>query len=135
MLTTYNNIPADPHRIAIPYLIAVICFIIHVYEEYRSHIEKTMGKMLKINVTQQGFLSVAGFLGPVIWLTGLAMALNQWQFGYFLVSTFYFGMMFGEITHFIFPFVENGKFHYSPGMYTALLPIAAGWYGFFTTIL
>jgi hypothetical protein len=61
---------------------------------------------------------------------GAAMVLKRWAFGYFLVSTFLFGMMLGEVSHFIFPFMEDSTFHYSAGMYTAILPIVSGWITF-----
>jgi len=37
-------------------------------------------------------------------------------------------MMFAELSHFFSPFMESGTFHYSPGMYTAILPVIGGWY-------
>jgi len=40
-------------------------------------------------------------------------------------------MMFGELTHFAFPLVLDGRFHYMSAMYTALLPSLAAWYTFF----
>ena len=33
LLTTYGR-PADPERIVVPYLLAVIFFIVHVFENY-----------------------------------------------------------------------------------------------------
>ncbi len=89
-----------------------------------------MTRLTGLQVTQKDFLTIAAFIAPIIWLTGAVMALRRWHFGYFFVSVFYFGMMFGEPTHFVFPFVENGKFHYVAGMYTAALPSIAGWYAF-----
>jgi len=73
-------------------------------------------------------LTVAAFIAPIIWIAGLVMVQKRWAFGYFLVSVFYFGMMFGELTHFIFPVILDGRFHYMAGMYTALLPSLAAWY-------
>lgn len=124
----------DPHRILLPHLVAVILFIIHVYEEFRAHIEIFMSKLTGIDVSQIDFLTIAAFIAPVIWLTGLVLALRRWQFGYFLICVFYFGMMFGEPEHFIFPFIENGTFHYVAGMYTAALPSIAGWWAFLVVV-
>lgn len=126
--------PIDPHRILMPHIVAVILFVIHVYEEYRGHIEIFMSKLTGIDVTQTNFLTIAAFIAPVIWLTGLVLALRRWQFGYFLICVFYFGMMFGEPEHFIFPFIENGTFHYVAGMYTAALPSIAGWWAFLVVV-
>ena len=44
------------------------------------------------------------------------------------MSVFFFGMMFGEPSHYAFPFILDGHFHYVSGMYTAGLPSAAGWF-------
>jgi hypothetical protein len=126
-LRTLQRQPIDPHVILLPHLVTVILFIAHVYEEYRAHIEIFMSKFTGIAVTQTNFLTIAAFIAPMIWLTGLVLALRRRQFGYFLICVFYFGMMFGEPMHFVFPFIENGTFHYVAGMYTAALPSIAGW--------
>jgi hypothetical protein len=127
--TTYRA-DIDPNKIIVPYLLTVIFFIGHVYEEYTSHIEVALGAIMHIQLTQHEFLTVAAFIGPVIWLAGAMLILIGVRLGYFLVSVFLFGMMFGELSHFAFPFMENGKFHYVAGMYTCALPIASAWYTF-----
>jgi hypothetical protein len=129
MLTTYRR-PPDPRKIIVPYLLTVVLFMIHVYEEFRTHIESVMTRLTGLHVTQQDFLTIAAFVAPVIWLTGALMLLKRWQFGYFLTSVFLFGMMFGEPSHFIFPFILDGRFHYVSGMLTAVLPAASGWFTF-----
>lgn len=133
-IPTLRRHPIDPLRILIPHLLAVIFFVIHVYEEYRGHIEIFMSKLTGVDVTQTNFLTIAAFIAPVIWLTGLVMTMRRWQFGYFLICVFYFGMMFGEPQHFVFPFIEDGKFHYIAGMYTAALPSIAGWWAFLVVV-
>ena len=41
---------------------------------------------------------------------------------------FFVAMMLAELSHFIFPFMEDGTFHYFPGMWTAALPLLpAAW--------
>src|SRR5579859_4108025 len=119
--TTYST-SVDPHRFMSLYLLTVILFIVHVYEEFRSHIETVMSRLTGLHVTQQDFLTIAAFIAPVIWLTGALFVLKRWHFGEFLVSVFLFGMMFGELTHFVFPLMLDGRFHYMAGMYTCLLP-------------
>lgn len=129
-LTTTYRTPVDPGTIMGPYLVTVIAFIVHVSEEYVSHIERTLALISGVAITQADFLIVAAFAAPIIWLTGAVMVLRGWAFGYFLVSTFLFGMMFGEVSHVAFPFMEDGTFHYSAGMLTAVLPITSAWYTF-----
>lgn len=130
MFTTYRA-PVDPHCLVVPHLLTVMLFIVHVYEEYRTHIEVVMTRLTGLQVSQQNFLTIAAFIAPVIWIGGLLLAQKRWAFGYFLVSVFYFGMMFGELTHFVFPLIVDHRFHYMSGMYTALLPSLAGWNAFF----
>jgi len=129
LLTTYRT-PVNPDTIIVPYLITLACFIIHVYEEYVSHIERTLSTMSGTEVTQHNFLTIAAFIGPIVWLSGATMLITRWSFGYFLLGTFLFGMMIGELSHFVFPFMEDGRFHYSAGMYTAILPIGSAWWMF-----
>jgi hypothetical protein len=129
-LTTFRA-DIDPHRFLKPYLLSVILFIGHVYEEYVAHIELALGRIMHIDLTQPEFLTVAAFSAPIIWLAGALLVLVELRIGYFLVSVFLFGMMFGELLHFAFPFMESGRFHYVAGMYTCLLPICAAWYTFF----
>jgi hypothetical protein len=130
MLTTYRT-PIDPHQIVVSHLLTVMLFIGHVYEEYTTHIEVVMTRLTGLQVSQANFLTIAAFIAPVIWIGGLVLVQKRWAFGYFLVSVFYFGMMFGELTHFVFPLILDGRFHYMSGMYTALLPSLAGWNAFF----
>jgi len=129
LATTYR-VPVEPKKLILPHLVTVILFIVHVYEEFASHIELFMTRLTGLQVSQKDFLTIAAFIAPIVWLSGAVMMLRRWHFGYFFASVFYFGMMFGEPTHFIFPFIENGRFHYVAGMYTALLPCLAGWYTF-----
>jgi Na+-translocating ferredoxin:NAD+ oxidoreductase RnfD subunit len=81
-------------------------------------------------VTQASFLTIAAFGAPVIWLVGAVLLLKRSAFGWFLASTFLFGMMFAELSHFVSPLMDDSPSYYSPGMYTAILPIAAGWLTF-----
>ena len=127
LLTTYRT-PIDPQTIIVPYLVTVILFIVHVYEEFVAHVEHQLTKLSGLPVTQTDFLVIAAFSAPIVWLLGAVMVLKRWAFGYFFVSTFLFGMMFAELSHFFSPFMESGTFHYSPGMYTAILPVIGGWY-------
>lgn len=129
-LLTTCRAPVEPNAIITPYLITVVCFIIHVYEEYVSHIEKTLSHLSGTEVSQGNFLLIAAFSAPIIWLTGAIMILKRWPFGYFLMSTFLFGMMFGELSHFVSPLLEGGGYHYSAGMYTVILPIVSAWWTF-----
>lgn len=129
LLTTYRT-PVDPQKVIAPYLVTVVLFIVHVYEEFAAHVEHQLTRLSGLPVTQADFLTIAAFAGPVAWLTGALMLLRRWAFGYFFASTFLFGMMFAELSHFVSPLLEDGTFRYTPGMYTAILPVLSGWFTF-----
>ncbi|WP_018626308.1 HXXEE domain-containing protein [Niabella aurantiaca] len=129
LLTTFKN-PVNPYKFILPYLVTIIFFIIHAYEEYAIHVETTLSKMSGLEVSQNNFLIIAAFTAPIVWLLGAALVLKRFAFGYFLCSTFLFGMMIAELSHFISPLMETGPY-YSPGMYTAILPVASSWYTFY----
>jgi hypothetical protein len=129
ILTTYRY-PVDINKFIIPYLVMIVFFVIHVTEERLAHIETELSRMAGTEISKDQFLNIATTAGPIVWLLGAIMSLKRWPFGYFLASTFLFGMMFAELSHFINPFMEDGTFHYTAGMYTALLPVIAGWYTF-----
>lgn len=123
----------DPHTVIVPYLLTVIAFIAHVYEEYKSfrlglpHVMEGA----PFTITFELMLTFAASLGPIAWLLGAVMMLKRWSVGYFVCSTFLFGMMFIEPTHLIAPFWQTGKLHYVGGMWTAPPLVAMGWYTFF----
>src|SRR5215510_12862454 len=73
LLTTYRT-PIDPQTIIIPYLVTVILFIVHVYEEFVAHVEHQLTKLSGLPVTQTDFLVIAAFSAPIVWLLGCAVA-------------------------------------------------------------
>lgn len=129
MLTTHRT-PIEPQPVIVSYLITVIAFIVHVSEEYVAHVENHLAVLSGLPVTQTNFLAIAAFAAPIVWLLGAVLVLKRWAFGWFLASTFLFGMMFAELSHFVSPFMDDSPSYYSPGMYTAILPIVSAWLTF-----
>lgn len=130
VLTTYRT-PVDPQKLIFPYLLTVILFMLHVYEEYAFHIEVLFSKLSGTLVTQRDFLTIAAFTSVLVYLLGGALMLKRWPIGYYLASCFLFDMMFGVLLHPLFPLMENGSFHYVAGLDTFFLPLLGGWYIFF----
>ena len=132
---TTRRSPIDPRTIIVPYLLTVILFIAHVYDEYKSELlglRRVMeGWPLPFPVNFELMVTFAATLGPIAWLLGAVMMLKRWNVGYFVASTFMFGMMFIEPLHLITPFSQPGPFHYVGGLWTAPPLIAMGWYTFF----
>lgn len=125
--TTYQT-PIDPHKVIIPYLVTVMLFIIHVYEEYLTDFEVAVTDIFGFHVQEQVFMTIAAFMGPAMWILGAILLLKKTQFGYYFLSFFIIAMTMAELSHYIFPFMEDGTFHYVSGMYTAALPLIPALY-------
>ncbi len=128
VFTTYKT-PVNPHNVIIPYLFAILLFIVHVYEEYITDFEGLVTDITGFHVLEKNFLTIAAFLAPIIWIGGAILLLKKIQFGYYALSAFFVAMTIAELSHFIFPFMEDGTFHYASGMYTAALPLIPAFYG------
>jgi hypothetical protein len=59
VLTTYRT-PIDPQTIIVPYLVTVIVFIVHVSEEFGTHVERYLSQLSRLQVTQSDFLNQQG---------------------------------------------------------------------------
>ena len=130
--TNLRNTSIDPYTVIVPYLLTVIMFIVHVFEEYKAHLlgfpDIVQGAPFPISFEMM--LTFAASFAPVIWLLGAVLMLKRQPVGFFIASTFLFGMMFIEPTHFLAPFWPDGTLHYVGGLWTAALPTALGWYTF-----
>jgi len=133
LATTYKT-PIDPTKVIVPYLLSIIFFMIHVYEEYLTDFEVALTDITGFHVLEHNFLTVAAFIGPIIWLIGAILLLKRTQLGYYFLSFFFVAMTIAELSHFVFPFLENGTFHYVSGMYTAALPLIPAGYGLFIVL-
>lgn len=60
--------------------------------------------------------------------------MKKTQFGYYFLSFFIVAMTMAELSHYIFPFIEDGTFHYVSGMYTAALPLIPAGYALYVTL-
>lgn len=116
----------DPAAMLPSYLFTVAIFVVHVGEEYWGHMENILSSLSGVHVPQSTFLAIAAFAAPAIWILGGALLAANKPFGRFIMCTFYFGMIGGELSHFAFPFMTDGRFRYSAGMVTApLLTLSA----------
>jgi hypothetical protein len=131
---TVRKVSIDPQTIIVPYLLTVVMFIAHVYEEYKAHLlgfpDIVQGAPFPISFEMM--LTFAASFAPILWLLGAVCMLKRQPLGFFIACTFLFGMMFIEPTHFIAPFSQGDGFHYVGGMFTAALPTACGWSTFLT---
>lgn len=132
LFTTYKT-PINPHKVIIPYLVTVILFIIHVFEEYLTDFEVAITDIFGFHVQEPTFLTIAAFMAPAMWILGAILILKKTQFGYYFLSFFIVAMTMAELSHYIFPFIEDGTFHYVSGMYTAALPLIPAGYALYVT--
>ena len=133
LFTTYRT-PIDTQKIIVPYLFAVILFIVHVYEEYLTNFEVAMTDITGFHMLEKNFLTVAAFIAPIIWITGAILLIKKTHLGYYFLSFFFVAMTIAELSHFVFPFLQDGTFHYVSGMYTAALPMIPAGYGLYITL-
>jgi|GEM_PF-476209 len=124
----------DTMKVIVPYLMSVVFFIIHVYEEYVFGFEKVVAALNGHPFTQFKLLTMAGFLAPAAWIIGAILIIKRWALGYYFLAFFFVAMTVAELTHFIFPFILYGHFTYTAGVYTAALPLIPAWYGLYVTI-
>ena len=79
-------------------------------------------------------MTIAAFMGPAMWIAGAILLLKKTQFGYYFLSFFIVAMTMAELSHYLFPFMEDGTFHYVSGMYTAALPLIPAAYTLFIVL-
>ncbi|BDX33380.1 hypothetical protein TUM20985_39270 [Mycobacterium antarcticum] len=125
-LTTYGR-PADPPPLIVPYLVAVILFMIHVGEEYLTDIWDAFSRLGQ-PMSERTFFLVAATIAPIFWLLGLILLYRRTEIGNWITWVFVVAMAVVEASHFMFPYLDTGHFGYFPGLYTCLLPVAAGWH-------
>jgi hypothetical protein len=128
-LTTYRR-PADP-RIVPVYLLTVACLHLHIMEEYLMGFAPRMSRLFGIpTLTEQTFMISFAFIGIVLWiLAGIGLLYRNPLANY--AAWFMFSIPVMETSHYIFPLIEGGPYHYFPGMYTAWLPMIPGFYGIY----
>jgi hypothetical protein len=124
----------DTSKIIISYLLTVVFFIIHVYEEYTYGFEEIVSELSKTEISQHSFMTLAGFVAPAMWIVGAILIIKRWSLGYYFLAFFFVAMTIAELTHFIFPFVLYGEWRYTAGVATAALPLFPAWYGLLITL-
>lgn len=128
-LTTYRT-PASPQIVPV-YLLTVACLHLHIMEEYLMGFAPKMSHLFGIPIfTEQTFLISFAFVGIALWiLAGIGLLYRNPLANY--AAWFMFMIPVMEITHYIFPLIEGGTYHYFPGMWTAWLPMLPGVYGIY----
>ncbi|GLQ54003.1 hypothetical protein [Devosia nitrariae] len=130
MATAWRT-PFDSRKVIVPYLLTVMLFLVHTYEEYLTDFEVLVSTLAGRTVPEADLLFVIAWLAPFIWVGGAIALIKQWAVGYYFLCAFFIAMTIAELAHFVFPFVIDGTFHYESGMYTAALPLVPAYYGLY----
>ncbi len=127
--TTLRRPPA-PEAILPAYLLGLFLFLVHVLEEYAFDFAGRIAAAAHVRWTETQFVEVIVLLGPAIWIAGAAGIYRRHPLGNFVAWFFFLGMLIGEPAHLlVFPLLEGGRYHYFPGMWTSLFPMAPAAYG------
>ncbi len=122
LLTTYKK-PADPVTIAPWYFLTLAALMAHITEEYVTGFPQQMSSAFSITFTEPVFVVAFAMVGFVFWILGGVALLYRNPLGNYVCWFLFIGMIFAELTHFVFPLAEGGPYHYFSGMWTALLPL------------
>ncbi|MEE8257073.1 MAG: hypothetical protein V3R60_04220 [Acidobacteriota bacterium] len=128
LLTTFKK-PADPLRIAPMYFLTLAALMVHITEEYITDFPLKMSQTFSITFAEPVFVVAIAMVGFVFWILGGVSLLYRNPLGNYVCWFLFIGMIFAELTHFVFPIVEGGPYHYFSGMWTALLPLIPAAFG------
>jgi len=129
-LRTTVRRPPTPAAILPAYLLALALFLFHVLEEYEFDFAGRIAAAAHVQWTEAQFVEVIVLLGPAIWIAGAVAIHHRHPLGNFIAWFFFVGMIVGEPTHLlVFPLMEGGRYHYFPGMWSALAPMVPAAYG------
>lgn len=89
MFTTYRT-PIDTQKVIVPYLLTIIFFVIHVYEEYVTDFEVAITDIFGFHMLEKNFLTVAAFGAPIIWIVGAILIIKKTHIGFLFFELFLF---------------------------------------------
>lgn len=122
--------PTDPAKILPIYLLTVVMLMFHIGEEYAFGFGARIGQITGTGWSQAQFVTMFVFALPFVWIFTGFLIYHRHPLGGFVSWFVFVGMFAGEPTHLaVFPLVEGGRYHYFPGMWTALLPMVMGIWG------
>ena len=129
-LRTTVRRPPTSAAILPAYLIALSLFLVHVLEEYTFNFAGRIASAAHVDWSVAQFIEVIVLFGPAIWIAGAIGIYRRHPLGNFVAWFFFVGMIIGEPAHMlVFPFLEGGRYHYFPGMWTSLFPMVPAAYG------
>lgn len=127
--------PPEPRRVLPIYLIVAALLMLHIGEEYLFKFGPRIAALTGSDWSERQFLFGVGFVLPAVWIGGAALIALRHPIGGFITWFIFIGMIVGEPTHLgVFPLQEGGRYHYFPGMWTALIPLVPSIWGMWVMI-
>lgn len=129
-LRTTARRPADPDVVLPSYLLTLALFMAHVLEEHLTDFAGRIDRAAHVQWAPHDFVLLIVLVGPALWIAGAVGLRYRHPVGNYLAWFMFVGMFLGEPAHvLVFPFLEGGRYHYFPGMWTSLLPLVPAVYG------
>lgn len=119
----------DTMKVIVPYMLTVVFFMIHTYEEYVTDFAGLVSRLSGHELSERNVITFVGWIAPIMWTAGAILLIKRWSFGYYFLCAFFLAMVIAELSHYVFPLMIDGTFHYESGMYTALLPLVPAAFG------
>jgi len=127
--TTYK-IPANPKNVLPIYLITIAILLLHIWEEYLFDFGPRIAQLNGSTWSEVEFLTLIAFYLPVFWILGAIGLYYRHPLGNAMIWFIFIGMAFGEPVHLlVFPILDDGRYHYFPGMWSALFPLVTSIWG------
>lgn len=107
-----------------------VLFILHRVEEKISGFFAVLSEITGVAIPQIGSVPVILLLSVSVgaWLAGPFFFSRGYEFGRYLVWTFFASMGITELAHFVFPFFTPQPYGYFPGMLTVIVLGPVAWY-------
>lgn len=122
--------PTTVKKILPVYTMTAVLLYFHIAEEYLFEFGPRIGALTGTGWTEAEFVELIVFYLPALWIVGAVLLYYKNPLGGFVSWFVFLGMFLGEPTHLlVFPIIEGGRYHYFPGMWTALLPLVFGIWG------
>lgn len=125
--------PAKPpfSAIQLPYVLAMVLFVLHRVEERVSGFFPTLAEVTGVSVPSITSLPIVLLVIASVggWLLSPILVSRGYAFGYYLVWTFFAAMGITELAHFIFPLFADRPYGYFPGMGSVIALAPTAWWG------
>lgn len=121
---------ASFETIKAPYVAAIAAYAIHRTDEELSGFVPAMEELTgrsAADVTSP--VSIALVMLSVAWVLSVLLLRRGWAIGHYGAWTLFAGFGIIELAHFVFPLLTPRPYGYFPGMVTAPLISAVGWWG------